>query len=320
MAHPFAPDTHEHVRYSVARHPLERSRLVVAVGTIWIGFVLYLAITLTSLGGAGLVFPFLLILVVIGAEWLFHRLRKARLLGQAIKVTPDSFPDIHAEIVELRRRLDYHRPVDVYVLDEVKGNIEVTSLLGTRVLLIKGELAAALQDDGPASLRFLLGYYIGWLKARHGQLTLYVVVLDYLRWLSFVLPWMLPYWRCSKYTCDQFGYLCAEDLHASLGVIARLVVGADAGPRVPPAGVLEQAHQVSRRPLSRYAELFQSEPHLVKRYVNLVAFAGAVMPADHERFVAGLDEKGRRILRELLIQSPHRQSPASRPRPAAHPG
>ncbi|MFE9028892.1 M48 family metallopeptidase [Streptomyces iakyrus] len=290
------------------------------MGTIWIGFVLYLAITLTSLGGAGLVFPFLLILVVIGAEWLFHRLRKARLLGQAIKVTPDSFPDIHAEIVELRRRLDYHRPVDVYVLDEVKGNMEVTSLLGTRVLLIKGELAAALQDDGPASLRFLLGHYIGWLKARHGQLTLYVVVLDYLRWLSFVLPWMLPYWRCSKYTCDQFGYLCAEDLHASLGVIARLVVGADAGPRVPPAGVLEQAHQVSRRPLSRYAELFQSEPHLVKRYVNLVAFAGAVMPADHERFVAGLDEKGRRILRELLIQSPHHRSPASRPRPAAHPG
>ncbi|MFH8493935.1 hypothetical protein [Streptomyces coeruleorubidus] len=279
-------------------------------------FILFLLITIPSGGGAGLLFPLLAVLVIIGSEWLFHRLRKARLLGRAIKVTPDSFPDIHAEIAELRRKLDYHRPVDVYILDEVKGNMEVTSLLGTRVLLIKGELAAALQDDGPASLRFMLGHYIGWLKARHGRLALYVLILDYLKWLAFIGPWMLPYWRCSKYTCDQFGYLCAEDLHASLGVIARLVVGTDAGPRVSPTGVLEQAHQVSRRPLSRYAELLQAEPHLVKRYVNLVAFAGAVMPADRERFRAGLDEKGRRLLRDLLIQSPHRQSSGSLPWPA----
>ncbi|MET9813493.1 MULTISPECIES: hypothetical protein [unclassified Streptomyces] len=320
MAHPFVPDAQPHIRYSLARHPHERARLVVAVGTVWIAFFIALVIAMAPGGGTGLLFLLLAILFVIGSEWLFHRMRKARLLGQAIKVTPDSFPEIHAEIAELRRRLDYHRPVDVYILDDVKGNMEVTSLLGTRVLLIKGELAAALQDDGPASLRFLLGHYIGWLKARHGRLTLSVVVLDYLRWLTFVMPWMLPYWRCSKYTCDQFGYLCAEDLHASLGVIARLIVGADAGPRVSPTGVLEQARQVSRRPLSRYAELFQPDPHLVKRYVNLVAFAGAAVPADHERFVAGLDEKGRRVLRELLIQSPHRQSPASRPRPAAHPG
>ncbi|MEU2269661.1 hypothetical protein ABZ568_25320 [Streptomyces olindensis] len=84
--------------------------------------------------------------------------------------------------------------------------------------------------------------------------------------------------------------------------------------------MLEQAHQATRRPLSRYAELFHSEPHLVKRYANLVAFAGAVMPADQERFLAGLDEKGRRVLRDLLIRSPHRQASGSRSRPAAHPG
>ncbi|MFF5983801.1 hypothetical protein ACFY78_33675 [Streptomyces olindensis] len=291
-----------------------------AVGTVWVAFILFAVITISSWGGVGILLPFLMALLVIGSEWLYHRMRKARLLGHAVKVTPDSFPDIHAEIIELQRKLDYHRPVDVYILDEVKGNIKVTSLLGTRVLLIKGEFAAALQEDGPASLRFMLGHFIGWLKARHGQMALYVIVLDYLRWLSFVIVWMLPYWRCSKYTCDQCGYLCAEDLYASLGVIARLVVGRDMGPRASPTGLLEQAHQVSRRPLPRYEELFMTEPHLVKRYANLVAFAGAVMPADQERFLAGLDEKGRRILRDLLIRSPHRQTPGSWPRPAAHPG
>jgi hypothetical protein len=91
-------------------------------------------------------------------------------------------------------------------------------------------------------------------------------------------------------------------------VIARLTAGKELGPSISPTGVLEQAYQVSRRPLSRYTELVQAQPHMVNRYVNLVAFAGSLMPADFERFRAGLDEKGRRLLRDLLLQSPHRQS------------
>lgn len=313
MTSPMASAYQSYLSTSTARHPNERARLVVAVGSVWIafGFILVIAI---STGGIGLLFLFLMILFLVVAEWFFHRLGKAHLLGRAIKVTPDSFPEIHAEIAELQRKFDYHRPVDVYVLDVVDGKMTVTSLLGTRVLLIEGGFAADLQQDGPAALRFMLGNFICWLKARHGRLTLSVIILEHLKWLAYCAPWMLPYWRCSVYTCDQSGYLCAEDLHASLGVIARLAAGKELGPSISPTGVLEQAYQVSRRPLSRYAELTQAEPHLVNRYVNLVAFAGSLMPTDFERFRAGLDEKGRRLLRDLLLQTPHRQSSGSTPR------
>ncbi|MET7696307.1 hypothetical protein [Streptomyces sp. NPDC005485] len=312
MTIPIASEYQSYLRTSTARHPNERARLVVAVGSVCIafGFILVIAI---STGGIGLLFLFLTILFVAVTQWLFHRLRKARLLGCAIKVTPDSFPEIHAEIVELQRKFDYHRPVDVYVLDKVDGKMVVTSLLGTRVLLIEGGFAADLQQDGPAALRFMLGNFMCWLKARHGRLALSVIILENLKWLSYVAPWILPYWRCTAYTCDQFGYLCAEDLHASLGVIARLAAGKELGPSISPTGVLEQAYQVSRRPLSRYAELTQIEPHVVNRYVNLVAFAGSLIPADYQRFRAGLDEKGRRLLRDLLLETPHRQSPGPIP-------
>lgn len=313
MTRTFAPDYQSYLRYSTARHPRERVWRNVAVSSVWIAFFLFALITITSLGGIGFLFLLLAVLVVVVSEWLFHRLRKAHLLGRAIKVTPDSFPEIHAEIAELRRRLDYHRPVEVYVLDQVEGKMEVTSLLGTRVLVIEGAFAADLQEDGPASLRFMLGNFIGWLKARHDGLAVSVIILDYLKWLRYINPFMLPYWRYSTYTCDQFGYLCAEDLYASLGVIARLTVGKELGPGVSPTGVLEQAGQVGRRPLARYAQLTQSEPHIVNRYVNLVAFAGALMPRDFERFHAGLDEKARRLLRDLLVQSPHRHASGSLP-------
>ncbi|MDX3522357.1 hypothetical protein [Streptomyces scabiei] len=318
MTFPIASEYQSHLGTSRARHPNERARLVVAVGFVWIVFGIF-AVGAISAGGSDLLYIFLAILFVVAVEWLFHRLRKAHLLGRAVKVTPDSFPEIYAEISELQRKLDYHRPVDVYVLDEVDGQMTVTSLLGTRVLLIQGGFAADLQEDGPAALRFMLGNFICWLKARHGRLTLSVIILDHLKILAYVAPWMLPYWRCSAYTCDQYGYLCAEDLHASLGVIARLAVGKELGPNVSPTGILEQAYQVSRRPLSRYAELVQSEPHLVNRYVNLVAFAGSLMPADYARFRAGLDEKGRRLLRDLMVQTPHRQSSGPIPASASGP-
>ncbi|MEU6801684.1 hypothetical protein [Streptomyces neyagawaensis] len=313
MTRTVAPDHQSYLQYATARHPHERSRRRLAAGSVWAAFILFLIIAAPVSNPAYLLFLFLAILVLVASEWLFHRLHKARLLGRAIKVTPDSFPEIHAEIVELQRRLDYHRPVDVYVLDEVEGKMVVTSILGMRVLLIEGAFAADLQEDGPASLRFMLGSFIGWLKARHDRLALPVLLLDYLKWLRYINPLMLPYWRCSTYTCDQFGYLCSEDLYASLGVISRLAVGKELGPGVSPTGVLEQAYQVSRRPLSRYVELSQSEPHMVNRYLNLVAFAGSLMPRDFDRFYAGLDDKGRRFLRDLLIQSPHRHAASRTP-------
>ncbi|SEB98210.1 hypothetical protein SAMN05216532_0095 [Streptomyces sp. 2231.1] len=71
-------------------------------------------------------------------------------------MTPESFPELHAEIVRLQAMLDYHRPIDVYVADEVDGKMTITSLLGTRVLLIEGGFAADLQAEGAAPLRFLL--------------------------------------------------------------------------------------------------------------------------------------------------------------------
>ncbi|MCW7943720.1 hypothetical protein AAW14_17155 [Streptomyces hygroscopicus] len=286
------------------------------MGCLAVFFIVFLVIIFVAASSTGILLFLLAILCVVGSAWLLIRTRNALLLGRAIKVTPESFPELHAEIVALQLKVDYRRRLDVYVIDDVEGKMTVTNLLGTRVLLIEGGFAADLQAEGPAPLRFVLGRFIGWLKARHGRLALFVIIVDHLKWLAVIDPWILPYYRAAEYTCDQFGYLCAEHLDASLGVIARLAVGKELGPGIAPTGVLEQAQQVSWRPLSRYAELSQASPHLVKRYVNLVAFAASLKPADYEGFRAGLNEKGRRLLGDLLIQSPHRRPSGAVPWPA----
>ncbi|MET9507030.1 hypothetical protein ABZX62_00915 [Streptomyces flavidovirens] len=259
----------------------------------------------------------LAIFLFVGAYWFHLRLGKARLLGRAIKVTPESFPALYAELAGLQRKLDYHRTVDVYVVDEVEGKVAMTNLLGTRVLLIEGSIAADLQEEGPKPLRFVLGSFIGSLKARHQRLAVAVIIVDYMKWTRYINPWIRPYYRAAEYTCDQIGYLCSGSLDASLGAIARLAVGKEMAPEMSPSGVLAQADRVGRDLLPRFSQLSQDSPHLVNRYVNLVAFAARVRRADFERFQASLNAHDQSLLRDLLIQSPHPRQAGAIPQPAA---
>ncbi|MET9912978.1 hypothetical protein ABZZ74_40465 [Streptomyces sp. NPDC006476] len=317
MMSPGIPDHDLRFQLHVAKHPYERSRLVMAV--CWLALLYAIALGAAVKAGAISVLVLLLVIVaVVAGHWLIMRFWNARLLGRAVKVTPESFPDLHAEIVHLQRKLDYRRPIDVYVADQVEGKITITSLLGTRVLLIEGALAADLKAEGTEPLRFLLGNFIGYLKARHGQLALFVIILDYMKWARFVDPWILPYRRAAEYTCDQIGYLCAADLDASLGVISRLTVGKEMAGSISPAGVLEQAFRVARSRLSRCAEVFQAGPHMVNRYANLLTYAAEVKPVEFEGYRAGLSDKGRQLLGALIMQSPHHQTATWSPgQPAA---
>ncbi|MCB8907507.1 MULTISPECIES: hypothetical protein [unclassified Streptomyces] len=311
MTFPSTPDRDPDLRSEVVTHPYERSRLTLAMCCM--------AITVPLMVAIMVIFPLfiLLILLFVGSYWFHLRLEKARLLGRAIKVTPESFPVLHAEFAGLQRKLDYHRTVDVYVVDDVKGKVAMTNLLGTRVLLIEGSIAADLQEQGPKPLRFVLGSFIGALKARHARLAAAVIILDYMKWTRFINPWIQPYYRAAEYTCDQIGYLCSGSLDASLGVISRFTVGKEMAPEMSPSGVLAQADRVGRDLLPRFSQMSQDSPHLVNRYVNLVAFAARVRRADFERFRAGLNAHDQSLLGDLLIQSPHPRQAGVIPQPAA---
>ncbi|POX56200.1 hypothetical protein C3489_05565 [Streptomyces sp. Ru71] len=314
---PDIPDHDLHLRLRAARHPYERSRLVGAV--CWLALLFAVALwAAASTGPTAVLVLVLLAAAAVVTYWFLMRFWNARLLGRAVKVTPESFPELHAEITRTQRRLDYYRPINVYVADQVDGKVTITSLLGTRVLLIEGGWLADLQAEGPAPLRFLLGNFIGSLKARHGQLALLVIILDQMNWAVFIDPWMLPYRRSAEYTCDHIGYLCAEDLDASLKVLSRLTVGKELAQSVSPTGIVEQACQVADSPLAHFAEMFQAGPHMVNRYANLVTYAAEANPAEFERYRAGLTDNGRQFLGKLLTESPYYHPAAEAPRqPAA---
>jgi hypothetical protein len=125
------------------RHPSERSRLVLAVAaSVMLGG---LAIVLfakrlerdqvfwTMAGGPAL----------LALGWVVLQITRAHLLGNAVRVTHESLPELDEVIEDVRARLGYHRRVDVYVTDRVHGLMTLTSLFGTRIIMIEGDLVAA---------------------------------------------------------------------------------------------------------------------------------------------------------------------------------
>jgi hypothetical protein len=289
------------------RHPSERSRLVLAVAASTVLAGLAAVLIAKRLETDHVIWTMIVGPIAAALGWAALQLHRANLLGNAVRVTPESLPQLHAVLDDVRARLGYHRRVDVYVTDRVDGLMTLTSLFGTRIIMIEGDLVAALlEDPRRRELTFLLARFIGALKSRHDRIAPLRLLITLARPIGLVNVFIWPYDRAVVYSGDQIGLATGGDLDAALNALDRLLVGGTLGPSVRDAGVFDQASQVRQRRLPRLAQLFNRQPHLANRYVNLMAFAGRHAPELRAATMAAMDEAGARRLGDLAGRTPHR--------------
>jgi hypothetical protein len=254
-------------------HPTEQSRLLLAMAASLLALGLPL-IFIVEIGGAKLLFDLALALgLFLGSIWLGMQMARARLLGRSVRVDEHTFPEFHAIVEDVRATLHYRRPVEVYVTVSVSTGVSMTSLLGTRIILIDGGLLAdLLAPEKRAQLSFLIGRHIGALRARLTRLDIFVLIMEWANVLRYVTPFILPYYRATAYSGDQIGMVCCGDLEASLEATRRLLVGGGMAGRLTDGAALPQALLVKRRLLPRLAQMLSAEPHVTNRYANLVCF------------------------------------------------
>ena len=299
-------------------HPSEHSRLLLALSSTAIVFGGGALLVVGSAGWAALAALVAFVLLFAGLVWVGLQVYRARLLGNCIRVGRESIPELHAILEDVRRRLDYHRRVDVCVVQKANPSAQLTSYLGTKVIVLEGALVGDLLDgEDRSQLTFLLARYIGALKARHQRLTIVFVVLEAVSSLGVLFPFLLPYYRATTYSGDQLGQACCGELDAALGATERLLVGREVAPEVRAGGVVRQAALVRRRVLPRLAQLAQHEPHLTNRYVNLLFWTRRSQPDAWEAFCASTDPGADPELARLWARSPHSRRAPSRPRQRA---
>lgn len=304
-------------------HPAESSRFVLAL-VASVAVLLILAIVVLGSGLVGLVYLILLLLAAVASVWAGLQVNRARLLGRSVRVTAESFPLLDTLIETVRRELDYHRRVDVYVIDKSDQPVAVTSYLGTRIVLIQGGIVAELSEPAKEpQLVFLLARHIGALKAEHTRLNFLLALISAARAVQIVTPFLLPYYRATAYSGDQIGLWCCGSLDSALEAMARLLVGKELATEIPFAGVVRQSVTVQRDALPRFAQLLSSEPHVTNRFLNLLTYGRVREPETWARLTATLDASTARELEDVWALSPHRladrAAPSTRPFPPPAP-
>jgi len=221
-------------------HPAEDARLLLALSASAVVFGFAAMAVYASLGWAVLV-EYAGYITAFGVlVWVSLQIYRSRLLGGAVRVTEATLPELQLVFDEVRARLNYHKPVDVYVMDKVDGGSTMTSYLGTRLIQIEGGLAAdLLGDDHRAELRFMIGRHIGQLKARHQRLLPIMLAISLVDSLKFLQLFLAPYYRATVKSGDQIAAACSGDIQATAGMMNRLLVGKELGPRLAVKGVLD---------------------------------------------------------------------------------
>jgi hypothetical protein len=164
------------------QHPYEFSRLMLALSstvTVSGAIVLWILIVLPELAVPYLAPVVLVMLVTAVTIWILVLVHRARLLGSAVLVAPETLPGLAEIIEDVRSSLDYWGRVDVYVTEKASSPVSTWNYLGTRIVLLEGGLVADLQEDlKRPQLVFLLGSEFGRLQARQRQFTLVVAWIE----------------------------------------------------------------------------------------------------------------------------------------------
>ena len=285
------------------RHPSEPSRLAFAAASSILLIGLGLLLVARLAGFFWLAVTGAVVLFALGSSWCLVQLYRARLLGAAVRVTPDTFPALSAAAMEVKQQLGYPRPAEIFVAD-IDEPVLLTTFLGNHVLVMKGGLVAGLIKPGSrAQLDFVLATFFGKLKARTLVWAPALIAIDALQ-LARVLNFLIAPWeRATVYTVDQVAAACCGSLDQSVIALNRLLVGKDLADSVGITGLMYQAVTVRIRWLPRMQQLYSRSPLMTNRYLNLLGFAGQSSPDQARAFCAGLKRGTELDIREILAKS-----------------
>src|SRR5260370_27129654 len=254
-------------------HPTEPSRLRLALVSLTIVAALFVIVVLLS-GGAFLVAVLAVFLPLVFALWLAFRVLEAKLRGHAIEINSENFPELKVVVMDVCQMLNYQKPISAFVIKDGEINMILRRLFGRQSLWINSGLVEDMGDPATgAELIFLVGRFVGALKARHLRFGEFMAIINNFEQLTMINLFILPYLRSTVYSGDQIGVAVCGDVAASLRAMSKFLVGKDLADRLSIRATTAQAIR-QQRTFFRFMSIVSSAyPHTTDRFLNLVRFS-----------------------------------------------
>ena len=222
---------------------------------------------------------------------LWQGIKRAELLGSAVKVTEQQFPRVWQLTMKCARTLGISPP-PVYVAPDV-GSLSAHTL-GTEddaCIVLNGALVDHLSDE---ELAFVIGHECGHISGGHVLFStaLYYLTASasfYVRWIVQPAILALRAWaRRAEITCDRAGLLCVNNLDVAVAATVKLALGSQKLYKDLKMDEYLQQLDEGKKSAGRFLEIFRSHPYVPKRIEALRIFARTELFRRH----AGLGDDG----------------------------
>jgi Zn-dependent protease with chaperone function len=183
----------------------------------------------------------------------------AHVRGNAVRIGPEQFPELHGTIERLSRRMGLSPAPEAYLM-QAGGNLNAfaTKFLGSSIIVLFSDLLDACGED-KAARDMIIAHELGHVRSGHLTMRWFLLPSAFVPFLASALS------RAREYTCDRFGLAGAGNpTSAGLG-LAILAAGATHGPKVNRAELVRQRLTLSRSGLMTLGEWFASHPPIAKR-------------------------------------------------------
>ena len=177
--------------------------------------------------------------------------------GNAVKLGPHQFADIHAIVMQQAQRLGLTRIPDIYLL-QAGGSLNAfaTRFMGSDYIVLFSDVLEEAYEKNLETVEFITAHELGHVKRNHILKRLIVLPAMFIPFLGNA------YSRACEYTCDSIGASLSEE-GARSGLLV-LAAGTKLFRKVNLHQFIEQAHTESGF-WFWFSEKLSTHPHLVKR-------------------------------------------------------
>jgi Zn-dependent protease with chaperone function len=245
-------------------------------------------LVLNALASAGLWFLFfrsVASIAYIGASAVVLGLMNVAFItairGSAVRLGPDQFPELHARVVELARRIGLARVPEVYLMQQNgMRNAFATRFVRSHMIVLLSDLLEACGDN-TAARDMIIGHELGHIRAGHLRGRWLLMPASFVPFLGSALS------RAREYTCDRYGCAAANGRDGALLGLSILSAGGKYGPLVNRAALVEQRRDL-RSAWMLVGEWMGSHPPLSKRVWALAPDLEAARPVAAPPALRGL--------------------------------
>jgi len=245
---------------SALRHPKEQTYLL--VGAV-IGAIVWLLLLPLLLMLIWFVIPFAIVL------WIAEQFFRAELLGNAVKVSDEQYPEIHAIVKSQAGVLNLASIPEVFVINSQGAiNALAVKFVSKKYVILYSSLIDVMLAHGSLKeLSMVIGHELGHHAV--GHLAWWKTFL--LKPAMFIPFFGAAYSRACELTADRIGlYLCGDSEAARRGLIALASGSIYLAPKTAVKAFTEQERQMP--PLFGFLhDLYATHPRTTRRVLELEA-------------------------------------------------